>query len=220
MPTKRKAETALEVLPPKTITLTEDQFRELGERIESSRKPNPMPWAALIIFLVLVGLIGGMWGMAYIMRPEPVVIPTYPIQIPFTVTPQPTVTKTPTSTSTPDMTRTRYYHPSMELIRYYFERLEMADYGSAWHSLTERCKYKLCWDSFKSDYKEYIEVMRRYGQIRIQELRPEYIDQDGATAFVILFFKKEMQPHSYRFFLLYDGDKWLIDSIEFISLVK
>ena len=43
---------------------------------------------------------------------------------------------------------------------------------------------------------------------------------NSATAYVVLFFKKEMQPHSYRFFLLFDGDSWKIDQIEFVSLIK
>jgi hypothetical protein len=209
------------VPPANAIIISQEQFEELEERAQ--RKPtNPMPYAILALFLVLVAVVGSMSLGIYLTRPTPIVWPTaIPIEkviIPPTVTE--TRTPTATITPTPDMTQTVEASPVWSVVFHFFERLQMADYGSAWHMLTERCRDIVCWDNFHSDYKLFIETMRRYGVISIQELRPELVYNNTASAFVTLFFKKEMQPHSYRFFLLYDGDEWKIDSVEFISLVK
>jgi hypothetical protein len=187
---------------------------------EPPKQSNPIGIYVLILFGFMILAVAFIWGMSNIKQdPTPFYPTPYIITLP-TAEKMPTETKTHTPTVTPDLTATRYYHPAFETIRSYFERISMADYGSAWHMLTERCKYSLCWDTFKSDYKFYIETMRRYGPISIQELRPETIEENSASAYVILFYKWEMQPHSYRFFLLYDGDVWKLDTVEFISLVK
>jgi len=220
--TDQKPPTSIEEWKPPagSIIISEEQFANLEEL--AKKRPNPMPWIALVAAIVIIGIVGGMFGVVYIMRPTPIVFPTsIPTQtVSFTATVTETRSPTATVTNTPNATETIVASPVWGVVFKYFERLSMADYGSAYHLLTERCKYQVCWDNFHSDYPLFIETMRRYGPITIQELRPELVYNNTGTAFVVLFFKKEMQPHSYRFFLLFDGEAWRIDQIEFVSLIK
>ncbi|MDD5170509.1 MAG: hypothetical protein PHN75_16960 [Syntrophales bacterium] len=206
--TRKEFITALETLKAQQPVYVPEQPRS-----------NPIGIYAFMLFGFLILAVALIWGLSSLKSdPTPFYPTPFIITLPAEKTLAPTVTKT--STVTPDITATRYYHPAMATIRSYFERLSMADYGSAWHMMTKRCQYSLCWDTFKSDYKFYIETMRRYGPMSIQDLRPETIKERSASAYVIIFYKWEMQPHSYRFFLLYDGEVWKLDTVEFISLVK
>jgi hypothetical protein len=218
----------MEIMVPEK-PMTRKEFITALETLKAQQPvyvPEPprqsTPWGIYVMFIFFFVILAAafLWGISTL-KADPT--PFYPTPYIITFAPAteaPTATKTSTPTVTPDFTATRYYHPAMEVIRSYFERLSMADYGSSWHMLTERCRWSLCWDTFKSDYKFYIETMRRYGPMSIQEIVPESIEKNSASAYVVIFYKWEMQPHSYRFFLLYDGDVWKLDTVEFISLVK
>jgi hypothetical protein len=207
--------------PPGAIIISQEQFEELEERAQ--RKPtNPMPYAILALFLVLVAVVGSMSLGIYLTRPTPIVWPT-PIPTEKVVIPLPvTETRSPTATitPTPDITQTVEASPVWSVVYKYFEYLKFSDYGSAWKLLSPGCRDIICWDNFRSDYKDYIDIIRKYGPISIEELRPELIYNNTASAYVKLWFKWEMQDHSYRFFLIYNGDMWVINRIEFISLIK
>jgi hypothetical protein len=222
MPPKRKS-TALEIIPPKTITLTEDQFRELGEKIQSVRdakKPNPMPWIVVGLVAVLVAIVGGMGMVVYIMRPTP--IQTQMVAIPPTVTntPLPTVTKTPTSTSTPDMTRTMEGSPAWQVIRDYISYAMRADFGSAWGCLSQRCKNTMCMERWNGDYLAFQEFWRSWGRMEIRKLTPEILTTFEAQAFVVLYFYNDELPHDYRFYLKKVDGVWKINSVEYVAPMR
>ena len=94
--------------PPGAIIISQAQFEELEERAQ--RKPaNPMPYAILALFLVLVAVVGSMALGIYLTRPTPIVWPTLVILdtiSPNTATVMETRSPTPTITPTPDMTQT------------------------------------------------------------------------------------------------------------------
>jgi hypothetical protein len=215
----RKKQLALEIIPPKTITLTEDQFRELGEKIQAARKPNPMPWAILGLAVILIAVVGSVLGAVAIMdKPVPIVYQaTLNVPAARTDTPVLTVTKTPTATVTPDMTRTMEGSPAWQTIRDYFRFVSVADFGSAWGSLTTRCKNLMCWERFNNDYLAFQEWWRSWGKMEIRRIVPEILTQFDGQAFVTLYFYNDELTHDYRFYLKKVDGVFKIDRIEYVA---
>jgi hypothetical protein len=218
----RKKQLALEIIPPKTITLTEDQFRELGEKIQAARKPNPMPWAILGLAVILIAVVGSVLGAVAIMdKPVPIVYQVTPnVPAARTDTPVPTVTKTPTATVTPDMTRTMEGSPAFQTVRDYFSFVRIGDFGRSWNLLTERCQWRECWTSWKGDYEEFKTWWYQLGPVDIRQLKPEIVDAYQAQCYILLYFQREEMEHPYRVFLIKSDGGWLIHRIEYLYIMK
>jgi hypothetical protein len=210
-------------VPQKMITLSEDQFRQLEEEIQKvKRPPNPLPWLALIVALTLIALVGGMGWVVYTMRPTPIVFPTQIIipTVARTDTLIPTVTRTTTATATPDFTKTMGADPAWQAIRDYFQKIKVGDYGGAWNLLTDRCKYRECWEAWKGDFQAFKDWWWHLGVVEIRRLTPESLSEFDAQAFLILYFHKDEQAHNYRFYLKRQNELWKIERIEYVTIIK
>lgn len=194
--------------PPGAIIISEVQFEELEERAQ--RKPvNPMPYAILALFLVLVAVVGSMALGIYLTRPTPIVwptaIPTQIVLIPTTVTETRTPTLMPTLTPTKDIMR------NFQVISNYYHLLSVSDNELAWNCLTLKFRR----DSFGNDFEEFKAFWSRTGPVAVSEVKPEMDDGEKATALTKLYFYYEQRTRYYRFHLFYNP----LDHVYQIDLV-
>jgi len=219
----RKKTQAIQIIPPaQPPALTDEQLLRMESIIRDAKRPNPMPWIALFIFLFGAILIGGMMLAFIAGRPEITPYPTQIVVLTHTLNPTlpPTVTRTPTDTPTPDATKTMIADPAWQTIRDYFQRVKVGDYGGAWGTLTSRCRIRECWEAWQGDFQTFKEWWWALGSVEIRRLTPELIGEYESQAFVVLYFKKDELPHNYRFYLLKVDGQWMINRIEYVTIIK
>lgn len=212
---KKKIEQA--IIIPDEEYITREDFEAYLKAGKKNGNPVLQMYGLLLVFGVLI--IGGMLGMYFISRPTETPIPiAYPTQI--ADTPIPTATKTPTATWTPDRTATFIADPRWGVIERYIDRVMAGDYGGAWNLLTSRCQYRECWESWFGDFQAFKDWWWALGKVEIRSIVHESMSEYNAQAFVVLYFKKDEQPHNYRFYIVYDSGEWKIGRIEWVALIK
>jgi hypothetical protein len=210
--TDQKPPTSIEPWKPPagSIVISETQFADL-EKL-ARKQVNPWPYVIIGLIIILGSLIGGMFGVVYIMRPDPVVyptpIPTQIVLIPPTVQPTDTPTKVPTVTLTP----TKDIMDDMQVINAYYHLLAISDNETAWTCLTLKFRR----DSFGNDFEAFKAFWSRTGPVAVSEIKPENDDGEKATALVRLYFYYEQRTRYYRFHLFYNPlDRiFQIDSVD------
>lgn len=220
----RKKSQAIQIIKPEQppiLTLSDEQFKILNEHVR--HKPfNPMPWIALSVFIIIAGFVSIMALALSMDDPPPVIVyqssPVFTAAV--TETRSPTFTKTYTSTFTPDRTGTFVNDIRWDVIRRYINRVMTGDYGGAWNLLIDRCRYRECWESWRGDFESFKRWWYELGRVEIRSLTPESLSEFNGQAFVVLYFKRDEQPHNYRFYLVFDEGEWKIGRIEYVTLIK
>ncbi len=201
------------------ITALETLKAQRPVYVPESPRSNPIGIYVSMFFGFLILAVALIWGLSSLKQdPTPFYPTPYIITLPAEKTLAPTITKT--LTVTPDITATYLSSPAWQVIRDYFHFVSVADFGSAWGSLTTRCRNLSCWERFNNDYLAFQEWWRNWGKMEIRKLIPEILTDFDAQAFVTVYFFKDELTHDYRFYLKKVNGVWKVDRIEYVAPMK